>query len=114
MEQITRIGRKNRCLVPNHPCKPIFRVIRHSDCLLLVLSLALLSGCGRHSDSNISNSPPPAPVVTFADVTAKAGISFRHVNGATGKKWLPETMGSGCAFLDYDNDGWQDILLING
>jgi hypothetical protein len=47
------------------------------------------------------------------DVTDQAGIRFRHVTGAFGKKYLPETMGSGCAFLDYDNDGWQDILLIN-
>ncbi len=72
-----------------------------------------LVGCG----------PPPAvpqppklvaPRVTFSDVTERAGIRFRHVNGATGRKWLPETMGSGCAFFDYDNDGWLDILLISG
>jgi hypothetical protein len=50
----------------------------------------------------------------FTDVTAKAGISFRHNNGAYGGKLLPETLGSGCAFLDYDGDGWQDILLVNG
>jgi hypothetical protein len=48
------------------------------------------------------------------DVTRRAGIDFRHNNGAFGKKYLPETLGSGCAFLDYDNDGWQDILLVNG
>ena len=39
---------------------------------------------------------------------------FRHNNGAYGGKLLPETLGSGCAFLDYDADGWQDILLVNG
>src|SRR5262249_11827275 len=50
---------------------------------------------------------------TFEDVTAAAGIRFKHTSGATGKKYLPETMGSGCAFLDYDNDGRQDILLVN-
>src|SRR6476661_5725582 len=55
----------------------------------------------------------PAIPVTFTDVTAAAGIKFRHVNGAFGKKYLPETLGAGCAFLDYDNDGWQDVLLIN-
>jgi hypothetical protein len=49
-----------------------------------------------------------------AEVTESAGIDFRHNNGAYGGKLLPETMGSGCAFLDYDGDGWQDILLING
>jgi hypothetical protein len=53
------------------------------------------------------------PGPAFTDVTAAAGIKFRHNNGAFGKKLLPETLGSGCAFLDFDNDGWQDILLIN-
>ncbi|HVN78134.1 MAG TPA: VCBS repeat-containing protein, partial [Terriglobia bacterium] len=52
--------------------------------------------------------------VQFTDITGQAGIRFRHNNGAFGKKYLPETMGAGCAFLDYNNDGWQDILLING
>jgi len=50
----------------------------------------------------------------FEDVTARAGLVFQHNNGAFGGKYLPETMGSGCAFLDYDNDGWPDILLVNG
>jgi hypothetical protein len=53
------------------------------------------------------------PAVTFTDVTAAAGIHFRHISGAFGKKLLPETLGSGCAFLDYDGDGRQDLLLIN-
>jgi enediyne biosynthesis protein E4 len=52
--------------------------------------------------------------VHFRDVTAQAGIRFTHNNGAFGKKWLPETMGPGCAFIDYDNDGYPDILLVNG
>jgi hypothetical protein len=46
-------------------------------------------------------------------VTATAGIHFKHNSGAFGKKYLPETMGNGGCFLDYDNDGWQDILLVN-
>jgi len=50
----------------------------------------------------------------LADVTTAAGIQFQHNSGAYGGKFLPETLGSGCAFLDYDRDGWQDILLING
>ena len=52
--------------------------------------------------------------ITYKDVTAQAGIHFSHNNGAFGKKWLPETMGPGCAFIDYDNDGYPDILLLNG
>ena len=51
--------------------------------------------------------------VEFTDVTQEAGLRFRHQNGAFGKKYLPETNGSGCAFIDYDKDGWQDIILIN-
>jgi len=54
-----------------------------------------------------------APRVRFTDITQAAGIHFRHVNGAAGAKLLPETMGSGVAFLDYDNDGRQDLLLVN-
>jgi hypothetical protein len=62
--------------------------------------------------------PRPAlaqtPRVRLTDVTAAAGLAFRHNNGAYGGKLLPETLGSGCAFLDYDADGWQDILLVSG
>jgi hypothetical protein len=50
----------------------------------------------------------------FADVTGSSGIQFQHNSGAFGGKYLPETLGSGCAFLDYNRDGWQDILLVNG
>jgi hypothetical protein len=49
----------------------------------------------------------------FTDVTAASKIRFTHTNGAAGKKYLPETMGSGGAFLDYDNDGWLDVFLVN-
>jgi enediyne biosynthesis protein E4 len=54
------------------------------------------------------------PGFRFVDVTAGAGIHFEQNSGAYGGKLLPETLGSGCAFLDYDADGWQDILLVNG
>jgi enediyne biosynthesis protein E4 len=50
----------------------------------------------------------------LTDVTDAAGIQFQHNSGAYGGKLLPETLGAGCAFLDYDADGWQDILLVNG
>jgi hypothetical protein len=55
-----------------------------------------------------------SPGFRFVDVTSSGGIQFQHNSGAFGGKFLPETLGSGCAFLDYDRDGWQDILLING
>ena len=56
----------------------------------------------------------PDPGFRLTDVTAAAGIQFRHNSGAFGAKYLPETMGPGCAFFDYDADGWLDILLVNG
>jgi hypothetical protein len=56
----------------------------------------------------------PAPGFRFTDVTGSAGIQFQHNSGAYGGKLLPETLGSGCAFIDYDGDGWPDILLVNG
>ena len=57
---------------------------------------------------------PGALPFQLVDVTAAAGIDFRHNSGAYGGKLLPETLGSGCAFIDYDADGWPDILLVNG
>ena len=60
------------------------------------------------------SASPASSGFRFSDVTSQAGIHFEHNSGAYGGKFLPETLGSGCAFLDYDRDGWQDILLING
>jgi hypothetical protein len=55
----------------------------------------------------------PSGPIRFVDVTQAAGIHFRHNSGAYGKKYLPETMGSGVCVIDYDGDGWQDILFVN-
>ncbi len=77
--------------------------------------LAALASAARVSLTD-AFAAPDAPGLGFRlmDVTAPAGIQFQHNSGAFGGKLLPETLGSGCAFLDYDHDGWQDILLING
>lgn len=72
----------------------------HLSCF--ALAAALLLGAASSDTS-----------VHFVDVTQKAGIGFVHHTGASGKKLLPEAMGSGCAFVDLDGDGWPDILLIN-
>jgi len=55
----------------------------------------------------------PSGPIDFVDVTAQAGIRFKHNTGAFGKKYLPETMGSGVCIIDYDNDGWPDIFFVN-
>ena len=54
------------------------------------------------------------PRMAFTDVTSAAGVHFTHFNGATGEKLLPETMGAGVAILDFNGDGLQDLLFVNG
>ena len=68
-----------------------------------ITMLCLLSLRGSASDA-----------VRFTDVTAAAGIKFTHNAGRSGKKWLPETMGPGCAFFDADGDGNEDLLVTRG
>ena len=53
------------------------------------------------------------PNAQFVDITALAGIGFDHHSGATGNKYLPETLGAGVVILDADADGWQDLLFVN-
>jgi len=97
--------------------------------LLLFLAIFLISCKQPASNAPVANAPaeqaaaaspspsqtPPRPsgAIEYIDVTNEAGIRFKHNSGAFGKKYLPETIGAGGAFLDYDNDGWQDILLVN-
>ena len=74
---------------------------------IFVLAALLLAQPRTSADPEVSS-------IQFRDVTQQAGIRFVHNNGAFGKKFLPETMGPGVAFIDYDNDGWPDIFLVNG
>jgi len=74
----------------------------------------MLAGAAQIVDPRLLDAAAPALGRHYVDIAQRAGIHFIHNNGAFGKKYLPETMGSGCAFIDYDNDGNQDILLING
>jgi enediyne biosynthesis protein E4 len=79
--------------------------------------LATAAGAGLAAalrPSDLFSQAARDPGFRFVNVTAPAGIQFQHNSGAYGGKLLPETLGSGCAFLDYDRDGWLDILLING
>jgi enediyne biosynthesis protein E4 len=74
----------------------------------------LASSSGLFRSGILAAQTNSGPGFRFTDVTVPAGLNFQHNTGAFGGKYLPETMGSGCAFLDYDGDGWQDILLLNG
>jgi hypothetical protein len=106
---------------------------RVTFCLFLV-AIVLFSGCkeapapaaqgnanepvaaeqaGSPSPTPTPDMPRPSGPIEFTDVTAQSGIRFKHNSGAFGKKYLPETIGSGCAFIDYDNDGWQDLIFVN-
>ena len=76
--------------------------------ILFSAALVLASALG------VVAQAPQNSSITFRDITQKAGIKFVHNNAAFGKKYLPETMGPGVAFIDYDNDGWQDIFLVSG
>ena len=97
---------------------------------LLVLALMLgVVSCGREEEKR--QAPPPEytrapstdyarsktqkqpPRVVFTEIARTAGIDFAHQTGAFGQKWMPETMGSGCALFDYDVDDYLDVLLIN-
>src|SRR5581483_10827553 len=114
-------GRRSTCTgacrcrpTRDHGISPPFRASRfprlHPDTeFMRIISswLVLLSLCG------LARAEDKGAHVTFRDITARAGIHFTHNSAAFGKKYLPETMGPGCAFIDYDNDGWPDILFVN-
>ena len=77
--------------------------------LAAIVAAGFVSGAGAQAPK-----APIAAAVAFTDVTAQAGITFRHNSGAFGKKYLPETMGAGVVVLDVDNDGLQDLFFVNG
>jgi len=93
---------------------------------LAILLIIVLAGCGRkvqkkeelsftkaipdYTSDRSTNMQSP---VQFTDITTEAGIQFTHITGAFGEKWMPETVGSGGGFFDFDNDGLTDIFLVN-
>lgn len=80
--------------------------------LILLASVLFAAGC---TDSDEDSPAVPTSPMVFSDVTQAAGLGeFRHVNGAAGESWFPETMGAGAAVLDINSDGWQDLVLVAG
>lgn len=98
---------------------------RASVLLSLPVALAVVTGCGEpepvveerpeytRPEWATSEGGEAASSIRLSDVTAAAGIDFRHATGAFGEKWMPETMGSGVVFFDYDVDGWPDLFLVS-
>jgi enediyne biosynthesis protein E4 len=92
----------------------------HLKFFFIFALIVFASGCSKEEPrKNTSKQDPVANTNSggilpeYANITKQAGINFVHNNGAFGAKYLPESMGSGCAFLDYNNDGYQDIFLVN-
>jgi enediyne biosynthesis protein E4 len=96
---------------PMRPIQSVWKVF------LLGVLLLWSSACERAEQVQRPFDPTSATTVriAFTDVTEASGLgAFRHETGAFGQKWFPESMGSGCGFIDYNNDGWLDIVLVGG
>jgi hypothetical protein len=83
-----------------------------------MMVVGMLSGCGPQppkidAAAHAAETEASGLRISFSDITAKAGIDFTHYSGAKGKKYMPETVGGGIAFIDFDNDGKLDLLFIN-
>jgi hypothetical protein len=95
--------------------RPRSGAVLGAKALLALAVMTGLAGC-KAKPVEIAKPAPAAEAaipVTFTDVTHAAGIAFTHENGARGRKYLPETMGSGVVFFDYDNDGFPDLFFVN-
>ena len=79
--------------------------------LTTILAAAIsIAGCNKPSEGGAASTKP----VTFVSIASEAGIDFKHENGSKGRKLMPETVGSGLAFFDYDNDGDLDLVFAQG
>ncbi len=92
-------------------CDLVFPLVAHRERILTLGMLLMVTGC---STPEPPAAPDPAGPV-FTDVTEAAGLSgFRHETGGYGQSLMPEIVGGGGSFIDYDGDGWQDLLLVRG
>ncbi|MGH7491879.1 MAG: CRTAC1 family protein [bacterium] len=84
--------------------------------LLTALNPFCWLGCTQPETKKTENAAANGVALpAFVEITAETGLGdFKYVNGAFGKVWFPEQMGAGCGFIDYNGDGWLDILLVGG
>jgi hypothetical protein len=99
-----------------HPVPPL--ISRGMNVLVLIV-LFNNAACSKDKQSHAKEifdlHENAAAKINFSEVTSEAGLrNFRHDNGSFGEMWFPEQMGSGCGFIDYNDDGWIDILLVGG
>jgi hypothetical protein len=99
--------------MPNEKGSKIW-IVACFACAMLAAGAAGIHSARGATGQKENRTAAAGSAIHFEDVTRAAGIHFTHNNGAFGKKWLPETMGPGVGFIDYDNDGWQDIVFVNG
>ncbi|MCI0445830.1 CRTAC1 family protein [bacterium] len=92
----------------------------HLKFFFFLALIVFASGCSKEEPRKNTSKEDPVTQTNsggtlpeYTNITKQAGINFVHNNGAFGTKYLPESMSSGCAFLDYNNDGYQDIFLVN-
>lgn len=90
-----------------------------SSFLFLIILTSVWWSCSKSENSKTrdtsSHDSNGTALPAFTEITTQAGLSdFKYINGAFGQVWFPEQMGAGCGFIDYDGDGWLDILLVGG
>src|SRR5207249_1349495 len=106
----TREKRTGQSALPavSNTGKAVMRAVLAGGFVAAILTLLLLSSLSDGTAKGSSNE------IRFEDMAASAGIGARIVCGTAEKKWTPEANGTGCGWLDYDNDGWMDLLVVNG
>src|SRR5947208_3657765 len=95
-----------------HMIRPAARVRSPALAVTLALLLLCLPACHNAKRPGASRPSTAAETHLFRDAAAAAGIRFTHRTGAAGKFYYIEETGAGCAFVDYDNDGFLDVVLV--
>jgi hypothetical protein len=80
----------------------------------IAVAVLMVGGLGAAPPQAARTAAPASASPTFRDVASQAGLDFTHINGASDEKFFPEIIGSGGLFLDFDNDGWLDVFLVDG